>query len=431
MSTGTNAGQDKPKHSALGSIAARMGFQGPTIAISSGVGIGSFSSNFWTPFMPLYLLHIGATSQQNALGWMAVALTGQGVGRIIGGPIWGVLADRYGRKVMFVRALYANGLTALLAGLALAPWHVGIAYTAQGFLGGFIPAAVALTSVSVPRERLQSGLATVTAAQYLGTTIGPAIGAVLVSFFGLRGAVLTGAVLPCVAAVWVTFAVPRDQIGRAPVPTVAFEVKPRWNRRLTTMLSAQLIVALIVYFVLYTTDNIVRVTTPLVLGSLAGPNYRTAAAGVTFAFGGIGSIVGALVIARFLVRESRARLALTAVAGINAAIYVLLARAGTVPMYVVWFALVEAAHGTMIPSTNALIAMSVRPERRGTAFGIASSVQAAAFGVGPTVAAITAKYSLSASFLVVAAMFAVAALVVLLFLRPTDRSRFEEVAQPV
>src|SRR5207302_1524638 len=71
-----------------------------TLSIALACGLGSMSFNFWYPFMPLYLLSVGATSQANALFWIAVATSIQGVTRLLTGPIWGVLSDRLGRKLM-------------------------------------------------------------------------------------------------------------------------------------------------------------------------------------------------------------------------------------------------------------------------------------------------------------------------------------------
>ncbi len=67
------------------------------------------------------------------------------------------------------------------------------------------------------------------------------------------------------------------------------------------------------------------------------------------------------------------------------------------------FALVNAAS---MPATNTLIAETVEPARRGTAFGLASSAQAVAFMAGPMAAAAFATFSLPAGFLFCAVAFA-------------------------
>src|SRR5512144_1850767 len=138
-----------------------------TLSIAGGAAVASFAMNFWIPFLPLYMRQIGATSNADALLWVGIATTTQGIARLVSGPFWGVLSDRYGRKLMLVRALFAATLTTVVASFATAPWHIAVALGAQGLFSGFIPAAIALTSVSVPDARLNRSLGTVTGGQYI------------------------------------------------------------------------------------------------------------------------------------------------------------------------------------------------------------------------------------------------------------------------
>ena len=73
------------------------------------------------------------------------------------------------------------------------------------------------------------------------------------------------------------------------------------------------------------------------------------------------------------------------------------------------------ANGASMPAVNALIASTVDPVRRGTAFGLASSAQAVAFMVGPLSAAYFASVSLALGFIVCAACFVLLAAVLVLF----------------
>jgi hypothetical protein len=123
------------------------------LAIAAATGSTSLLVNVWLPFLPLYMLQVGARDEPAALFWVAVGMSAQGVGRLIGGPLWGLLSDRLGRKKMFVRAVYSAALTAFVLSIISAPWQVAIALALHGLLSGFIPAAVALTSVSVPTQR--------------------------------------------------------------------------------------------------------------------------------------------------------------------------------------------------------------------------------------------------------------------------------------
>ena len=73
-----------------------------------------------------------------------------------------------------------------------------------------------------------------------------------------------------------------------------------------------------------------------------------------------------------------------------------------------------------------MIASTVDPARRGTAFGLARSAQAIAFMVGPMSAAYFASTSLTVGFAVAGALFVLLAVVVALFSRPV-----ESAAEPV
>src|SRR5262245_32295842 len=174
-----------------------------TLSIAAASGLCNTAFNFYWPFLPLYLLELGAASETEALFWVATGTAVQGVARLITTPVWGVASDRYGRKLMFLRALYFGSLTTLIMAFMTEPWQVTIGFACQGLFSGFVPAAVALTSVSVDDSRLNSSLALVTGAQYLGSTLGPALGAVLASLLGFQGAIFVAAALPATIATFV------------------------------------------------------------------------------------------------------------------------------------------------------------------------------------------------------------------------------------
>ena len=48
----------------------RRADSGAVLTIAAGAGLASLSMNFWIPFLPLYMLELGATSDANALFWV-------------------------------------------------------------------------------------------------------------------------------------------------------------------------------------------------------------------------------------------------------------------------------------------------------------------------------------------------------------------------
>ena len=381
------------------------------LAIASGAFLASFAMNFWWPFLPLFLRQIGATSDANALFWVGVATTVQGVARLVSGPVWGVISDRYGRKLMLVRALYAATLTTAIAAVAHAPWVVVVALSMQGLFSGFIPAAIALTSVSVPDARLNRSLGVVTGGQYLGSTLGPAVGALLAIGVGYRGAIVASAFLPAGAASWIIFAGPRVSVARR-AGRAAGGVGAVGGRGLKLSIgwmlgfSRPFWVAVFLYFGLFALNQFVRVATPVALEGIVGSGSARAVSGVAFSLAGAAAVAGVTVVARWMSGRASLRQTLIVFSLASAAAMPALAIGQSAWLYgagVLAFALVNAAS---MPATNTLIAETVGPARRGTAFGLASSAQAVAFMAGPMGAAAFATFSLPAGFLFCAAAFA-------------------------
>ena len=74
---------------------------------------------FAFPFLPLFLhqeLHIPAGPQLSF--WTGITGGATGFALALTAPIWGRLADRYGRKPMLVRAMVGGGISVGLMGLA-------------------------------------------------------------------------------------------------------------------------------------------------------------------------------------------------------------------------------------------------------------------------------------------------------------------------
>ncbi|MGE3960386.1 MAG: MFS transporter [Dehalococcoidia bacterium] len=390
------------------------------LAIALGAGVASFAMNFWIPFLPLYMKELGATSDANALFWVGIATSVSGLGRLVTGPVWGILSDRYGRRLMFIRALGFASATTAIAAVATEPWHIAVAFACQGIFSGFIPAAVALTSVSVPDSRLTSSLGMVTGAQYLGSTVGPAVGSILAIVLGMRGAIVAAAVMPALSALMVIAIVPRDETrASAPAPepgapgggegapgssegtlAAAAPAVGFWRS-----LGFQFFFALFFYFFLFAATQLVRLATPLALLDLQADVDVEAAVGVAFTLAGVASMVGVMVVGGRYITTGRFRSALGIGCVLTAIAHVLLALAPAVPAYVLAFSAISLFQAAMLPASNTLIASNVARERRGTAFGIAGSAQALAFIAGPMAAAWFAAISMTLGFLIMAALF--------------------------
>ncbi|MPZ50332.1 MAG: MFS transporter [Dehalococcoidia bacterium] len=373
-----------------------------TLSIAAAAGVGSLSFNFWWPFVPLFLLDLGAKSDAEAVFWVSVASIAQGVTRLVTGPLWGVLSDKFGRKIMLLRALYFGTGTTLIAAFIMEPWQIAIAFGFQGVFSGFIPASVALTSVSVPDSKLNSSLSLVTGAQYLGSTLGPALGAAMAIAFGYRGAILVAAALPSIIATVVLFVVPADKVTPSEQSEETGEKQEL--EPFSKSLSLQFALVIFLFFTLFTLTLLLRQVTPIALKAI-DPDSAVAISGLTFTVGGLASALAVIVAGQKFFKQGNLRTALAIGAMATGGAHLILAFADTVPLFVVGFAVISLLEAAMIPPTNTLIAANVSRERRGTAFGIAGSAQAIAFMAGPIGAAAFVALSLDLGFIVIGGLF--------------------------
>ena len=385
--------------------------------IASATGVASLSVLLWIPFLPLFMLQVGATDDANAAFWVAAALTCQGVARLIGGPLWGALSDRLGRKKMFVRALFCTAAaTAVLAAIH-SPWQLIIALSLQGLAGGYTPAAVALASVSVPDDKLKSALSMLSGSQYIGGAIGPAVGAVLAAAVGFRSAALISALMVVAVGVAVMFAVPADSVAPRHSPGGGAQDVDGARPKLEPFRPGlQLGLAILVYFTLFALGNFRVVSTSLALKQIVTGDVMRST-GIAYAFGGLASALGVLVLSAPVLRRMHLRTVLVATTLLSAGSYFLLAASNGPVLFVLGFALASLLNASMFPATNTLIALNTSRSRRGTAFGLASGAQAMAFMAGPMSATMFAASSLKAGFMVIGALMVVLAVVIGMFIR--------------
>ena len=388
-----------------------------TLTIAFGCCIGSLSVTLWWPFLPLFLQQLGAQSDAEAAFWMAAAMIGSGVSRILGGPIWGVIADRVGRKNMFLRGLFAAGVITMCSAAVSAPWQLIITMILFGFFSGFNAAAIALASVTVPDARLKTTLSMVSGGQYVGQALGPAIGAVLALVVGYRGTMLASGLALIAVAMVVARRIPADQIKREPAPAAngggdTADAAKLQAFRMTT----QLAVAITVYGILFALNGYRSVSTSIALKEI-DPADVIVHTGVAFALTGVASALGVLLVSADALRKMRLRSVIVGATLFSAATYLLLALSDTVGYFVMALTLSALLNAAMFPATNTLIAMNVARARRGTAFGLATSAQAVGNMAGPLAAALFTATSLQLGFVVIGGLMAMLAVLIALVVK--------------
>ncbi|TMC31190.1 MAG: multidrug efflux MFS transporter [Chloroflexi bacterium] len=360
--------------------------------------------SFAFPFLPLFLhreLHIPNGSQ--LAFWTGVSAGITGFALALTGPIWGRLADRYGRKPMLVRAMVGGGISVGLMGLAQSALQLTVLRGIQGASSGTVAAATALVATETPAEHLAWGLGILNSAISLGSAAGPAAGGLAANLVGLRAIFLGGGVLLLLAMVPVLLAVresPR-RVSRAVTPPtlqVLRAARPGTIKALIVLMVAQAL--------LQTSYGAAQQLVVLRFVQLM-PNARDAQSitGVTFAAAGIATALAAVTFSRLL-RRSSYRAVITTAATLLGVTLLLTAAGRTPAVIIVTFVLSSFVSGTMIPAFGTMVGLEVPPVVQATIFGFSSSAVSIGFGFGPLIGGLIASAAGAQAGLIVAAALA-------------------------
>ena len=151
------------------------------------VGFGSCM-----PFIPLLLkenLHIDDANLRGV--YVSIYYLAAMVSLCIATAVWGMLADRFGRKLMLLRASYAAALFYPL--LALAPnfWVLATIRFVCSFFSGTVNPAQTLLISTTPPEKHGFVLGVLSTATSSGNMLGYLLGGVIVHYYGYTAAFFT------------------------------------------------------------------------------------------------------------------------------------------------------------------------------------------------------------------------------------------------
>jgi len=139
-----------------------------------------------TPFLSLYLAKdLGVTG--DAIGiWAGFIFAANFMTSFLFQPLWGKLADKYGRKIMLLRSSFGMALVITLMGFAQTPLQLLLLRLLNGTISGFNPASIALVSGTTPKPRMGFAMGLMQSGSVAGTILGPLIGGLLADWIGFR-----------------------------------------------------------------------------------------------------------------------------------------------------------------------------------------------------------------------------------------------------
>jgi MFS transporter, DHA1 family, multidrug resistance protein len=371
------------------------------------------------PFLPLYVQELGTHSQLSVEFLAGMVFSAQAITMMIASPIWGTLADRYGRKVMVQRAIFSGAVILLLMGFVRSAEELILLRAIQGLVTGTVSAANALVAAAAPRERTGYAMAVLQVGLWGGIAVGPLIGGVTADIVGYRATFVMTAVLLVVAGLLVHYGVTEEfapalsgseqrpgilagwrQILAQPGVSLTYFV------RFLSLLSRTMIIPIAPLFVQSLLVNQARINT--VTGLVIG--LASAASTISAIYlGRLGDQIGhrqILVVASFAA----------------ACLYLPQSFVTQAWQLLLLQTLSGVAAGGVVPSISALLARYTRAGAEGAVYGLDNSVGSAARAIAPLVGATVAFwFGLRATFAATGVLLLFMAVIAVIWLPLEDR----------
>lgn len=324
-------------------------------------------------------------------------------------PVFGRLADRFGRKMMLIRSL--AGFTVIIAamGFVTSVQQLFVARFLQGLFAGFSPMAMAVATVSAPRDKVSIAIARVQGAQLLSVAVGPVVGGVVASHVGTRAAFFVTAALCAVSLVALIFLFRETRTiepGEARRPSAAAPLRDFLRYPHFVLVFVLLVIAQFI-------DRGLGLMIPLQVAHMPGVEAVAATSGVIISVAAVAAAGSSAVMARLTQVVPVGRL-LVGQFLLGGAFCGAMALAHHWVTLLVLRTLVALCLGGALTLAYSLGSMIVPAESRGAAFGwLALGVQLGT-AVSPLATGALAAVTLPGAYVMDAVLSFVAALVLLL-----------------
>jgi DHA1 family multidrug resistance protein-like MFS transporter len=367
--------------------------------------------SFAMPFVPFYLQELGVTGDEAVRVWSGYFMAGAGIPMAIATPIWGVLADRRGCKLMILRANLGAAVSLLGMGLSTGPGMLLGFRIMQGFLTGTVTANLTLVVSKTPEKRLGFAIGVMNSAIFTGNALGPLLGGYMSDLFGYRVSFLISTLFMVISFLVALIFVREDLRSRPEIgardlhgSSLGNLLESTFKSMKTTLLAPALASIVGLTFMLRFSRMMPRPIYPLFIEQIALPGLGVATqTGIVNACAGVAAVLAGIIVGRLADRGRVFSLGIVCLLG--AALF--LVPQGFVTG--IWLLLPlrflsDFCAGGADPVINMILARRVAPERRGAAFGLAGSAKS----VGFSLAALSGGYL--AAYLGFAAVFIASAL---------------------
>jgi MFS transporter, DHA1 family, multidrug resistance protein len=371
--------------------------------------------SFTFPFFPIFFGEVGVSDPERAAFLAGVSGGMLGLGMGIFAPIWGVVGDRYGRKLNILRALVLGAVFLILSGYAQNGGQLVVSRFFVGATSGVVPTIMALVAAHTPREKLPMAGGATMSALLLGTAIGPLVGGVIFDNFGMRASFWATGLGLLFAAAMVLIMVREDFVKPEAVKSPLEPFKSLWSLVGNSRFLPVLVMAMMLHAG-------VLMITPAVAGLVAtldGGSSDASLTGVVFAAIGIAGAISSFGMGWLAGRIGIRRMFIVAAAVASVSSVGPFFADGFVE-FTLLLAFVALFQGGLAGLLQGLIALRTPTGMHGSAFGASQVAHSLGTGLGPMIGgAAVVMFGFRSVFLVNVGLFAIVMLLAVFLIKTT------------
>ncbi|GIG75862.1 IucA/IucC family protein [Planosporangium flavigriseum] len=326
--------------------------RGHILAAVAGHCTAAFAALGLPPYLPAILPALGDPHAR----WAGALYVIPTAATAVSAPLWGRLADRFGRRRLLIRAQLGLACAFWLAGQAGSVWQLAAALALQGLLGGTFAATGAYLATGLSGAPLARALTLAQASARLALAAAPTAAGLLAGHVPAQRLYTYAALLPLLATA-LTLLLPEP--GSPAAPRAPAPVAGGVSLRFVCAAEAAFVLATVVTF---------PYLLPVV--SAVAPGAPAAAGGVLFALPHVIYLVAAAQALRLLRERPVTGLgAGFALAAAGAAAHPVAVAAGSMPVLVAGRAVLGAGLTAGLVSLSLLTARAAATARPGLLFG--------------------------------------------------------------
>lgn len=335
--------------------------------------------SFATPFLPFFVSDLGVSDPGRQAFWAGMVMAAGGMTFALFAPVWGILADRYGRKSMVCRAMFGGALSILIMSFSQNVAHLALGRIFQGVFSGTIAASIALVASVTPLRRSGFALGMMQAAVFVGNAAGPFLGGMAADAFGYRVSFRIGAMLTLTGGLLTLFGtkehfVPPERSGMDKAGIPGFRA---------LMVLPGFLMGALVLFSVRLSNSISNPSFPLIVQDLIDSMHRLNS--ITGSIIGTAAVAGA--VAAALLGYAGDRIGRKHVL-IGCCLAASVASIGTffvrgIPALFILRILFGFSVAGMLPAANSMIHEVIDKRSIGKAYGLATALSMLGAAVGP------------------------------------------------